>query len=108
MPLRRMRSGWLVVQDFDGVAVEDGDDGAGEVGGNSRANEPEPEDYCRCSSSPPTGLIHHVCFATICSVIVSLVAGRQHGNLGGLSAQSPPASPQDITPSCRSMVAMSK
>ena len=23
----------LVVQDFDGVAVEDGDDGAGEVGG---------------------------------------------------------------------------
>ena len=32
MPLRRMRSGVVVVQDFDGVAVEDGDDGAGEVG----------------------------------------------------------------------------
>ena len=32
MPLKRIRSGWCAVQDFDGVAVEDGDDGAGEVG----------------------------------------------------------------------------
>jgi hypothetical protein len=34
----------LVVQDFDGIAVEDGDDGAGEVGGNywtGRQNECE-------------------------------------------------------------------
>jgi hypothetical protein len=31
MPLRRMRSGRKGVQDFEGVAVEDGDDGAGEV-----------------------------------------------------------------------------
>ena len=28
MPLRRMRSRVVVVQDFEGVAVEDGDDGA--------------------------------------------------------------------------------
>jgi len=33
MPLRRMRSGPGVVQDFYGIAVEDRDGGAGEVGG---------------------------------------------------------------------------
>jgi hypothetical protein len=35
--------GVLVVQDFEGVAVEDGDDGAGEVGECSIRNEEESE-----------------------------------------------------------------
>jgi hypothetical protein len=43
MPLRRDAFRVVVVQDFDSVAVEDGDGGAGEVGNGSERAEQEQE-----------------------------------------------------------------
>ncbi len=36
--------GFVVVQDFDGIAVEDGDDGAGEIGGRGGSRKDELEE----------------------------------------------------------------
>src|SRR5438093_71073 len=47
--------GVLVVQDFDGIAVEDGDDGAGEISNGSGGAEQEQEKAERknmCSPAP--------------------------------------------------------
>ena len=48
----------VVVQDFDGVAVEDGDDGAGEISNGSVGAEQEQENAenkNRCAPPPYNG-----------------------------------------------------
>jgi len=46
MPLKRMSSACVVVQDFEGVAVEDGDDGARKVS-ERRIGEKKEDETCQ-------------------------------------------------------------